>query len=86
MQKGIREKILWRCEFVDVVESLAIDRVKKLFGCEYANVQPHSGAQANMAAFFAMVKPGDTVLGMDLGHGGHLSHGSKVIFRKIFSF
>ena len=66
------------CEYVDVVETLAIERVKELFGCEYANVQPHSGAQANMAVFFAMVKPGDTVLGMDLGHGGHLSHGSKV--------
>ena len=66
------------CEFVDVVETLAIERAKQIFGCEYANVQPHSGAQANMAVFFAIVKPGETVLGMDLGHGGHLSHGSKV--------
>lgn len=61
---------------MDEVESLAIERAKKLFGCEYANVQPHSGAQANMAVFFAMLKPGDTVLGMNLNHGGHLTHGS----------
>ncbi|SHI55906.1 serine hydroxymethyltransferase [Parasporobacterium paucivorans] len=66
------------CEYVDIAENLAIDRVKKLFGCEYANVQPHSGAQANMAAFYAIVSPGDSVLGMSLAHGGHLSHGSKV--------
>ncbi len=66
------------CEYVDVVETLAIERAKKLFGCEYANVQPHSGAQANLAAFFAMVKPGDTVMGMNLAHGGHLTHGSPV--------
>lgn len=66
------------CEHVDVVESLAIDRAKELFGCEYANVQPHSGAQANMAVLFAMVKPGDTVMGMNLNHGGHLTHGSPV--------
>lgn len=65
------------CECVDVVESLAIERAKELFGCEYANVQPHSGAQANMTVFFAVLKPGDTVLGMNLAHGGHLSHGSK---------
>ena len=64
------------CACVDEVESLAIERAKKLFGCEYANVQPHSGAQANMAVFFAMLKPGDTVLGMNLNHGGHLTHGS----------
>ena len=64
------------CGCVDEVESLAIERAKQLFGCEYANVQPHSGAQANMAVFFAMLKPGDTVLGMSLNHGGHLSHGS----------
>ncbi len=64
------------CEYVDVVETLAIERAKKLFGCEYANVQPHSGAQANLAAFFAMLKPGDTVIGMNLNHGGHLTHGS----------
>ena len=66
------------CEYVDVVETLAIERAKKLFGCEYANVQPHSGAQANLAAFFAMVEPGDTVMGMNLAHGGHLTHGSPV--------
>ena len=64
------------CVCVDEVERLAIERAKKLFGCEYANVQPHSGAQANMAVFFAMLKPGDTVLGMNLNHGGHLTHGS----------
>ncbi len=66
------------CEYVDVVEDLARERAKKLFGCEYANVQPHSGAQANMAVFFAMLKPGDTVMGMNLAHGGHLTHGSPV--------
>jgi glycine hydroxymethyltransferase len=66
------------CEFVDIAENLAIDRAKKLFGCTYANVQPHSGAQANMAVFFALVKPGDTVMGMNLAHGGHLTHGSPV--------
>ncbi len=64
------------CVCVDEVETLAIERAKKLFGCEYVNVQPHSGAQANMAVFFAMLKPGDTVLGMNLNHGGHLTHGS----------
>ncbi|MEG0391261.1 MAG: serine hydroxymethyltransferase [Anaerovoracaceae bacterium] len=64
------------CEHADVVETLAIERAKKLFGCTYANVQPHSGAQANMAVFFAIVKPGDTVMGLDLNCGGHLSHGS----------
>lgn len=68
------------CENVDVVENIAIDRVKKLFGCEYANVQPHSGAQANMAVFFAMLNPGDTYMGMSLDAGGHLSHGSPVNF------
>ncbi|WP_099468663.1 serine hydroxymethyltransferase [Konateibacter massiliensis] len=66
------------CECVDVVENLAIERAKELFGCDYANVQPHSGAQANMAVFFAMLKPGDTVMGMNLDHGGHLTHGSPV--------
>lgn len=66
------------CEYVDIAESLAIERAKKLFGCTYANVQPHSGAQANMAVFFALVKPGDTVMGMNLDHGGHLTHGSPV--------
>ncbi len=65
------------CQYVDIVEDLARDRAKKLFGCTYANVQPHSGAQANMAVFFALVKPGETVMGMNLDHGGHLSHGSS---------
>lgn len=68
------------CECVDIVENLAIERAKKLFGCDYANVQPHSGAQANMAVQFAMLKPGDTVMGMNLDHGGHLTHGSPVNF------
>jgi len=66
------------CEFVDVAESLAIERVKKLFGAEYANVQPHSGSQANQAVYMAMLNPGDTILGMSLAHGGHLTHGSAV--------
>ena len=66
------------CEYVDIVEQLAIDRAKKLFGAEYANVQPHSGAQANMAVFFALLTPGDTVMGMNLTDGGHLTHGSPV--------
>lgn len=66
------------CEYVDVVEQLAIDRAKKLFGAEYANVQPHSGAQANTAVYFALLKPGDTILGMNLTDGGHLTHGSPV--------
>ena len=68
------------CEFVDVAESLAIDRAKALFGAEHANVQPHSGAQANMAAYFTLIKPGDTVLGMSLAHGGHLTHGHPLNF------
>ena len=66
------------CECVDVVENIAIERAKKLFGAEYANVQPHSGAQANLAVYFAFLKPGDTVMGMNLDHGGHLTHGSPV--------
>ncbi|MBE5879315.1 MAG: serine hydroxymethyltransferase [Lachnospiraceae bacterium] len=66
------------CDCVDVVENLAIERAKKLFGCDYANVQPHSGAQANMAVQFAVLKPGDTIMGMNLDHGGHLTHGSPV--------
>lgn len=66
------------CEYVDVVEDLARERAKKLFGCEYVNVQPHSGAQANMAVFFAILQPGDTFMGMNLAHGGHLTHGSPV--------
>lgn len=72
------------CECVDVVENIAIDRAKRLFGCDYANVQPHSGAQANMAVFVAMLKPGDTVLSMSLDHGGHLSHGSPVNFSGMY--
>ena len=72
------------CEFVDAAEQLAIERAKALFGAEHANVQPHSGTQANMAVFFAMLKPGDTVLSMDLAHGGHLSHGSRKNFSGQF--
>ena len=66
------------CEFVDVAEQLAIDRAKKLFDCNYANVQPHSGAQANMAVYYALATPGDTIMGMNLTDGGHLTHGSPV--------
>lgn len=72
------------CEFVDMAENLAIERAQKLFGCEYVNVQPHSGSQANMASYFALIKPGDTILGMDLSHGGHLTHGSPVNFSGKF--
>ena len=68
------------CECVDVVEDLAIERAKKIFGCEYVNVQPHSGAQANMAVEFAMLEPGDTIMGQNLDHGGHLTHGSPANF------
>ncbi len=71
------------CEFIDVAEDLARDRAKQLFGCDHANVQPHSGSTANMAVYFAVMKPGDTVLGMDLAHGGHLTHGAKVNFSGI---
>ena len=75
------------CEFVDVAESLAIERAKKLFGAEYVNVQPHSGSQANMATYFALLEPGDTVLGMDLAHGGHLTHGAKASFSgQLYNF
>ena len=75
------------CEFVDVAESLAIERAQELFGAAYANVQPHSGSQANMAAYFALLSPGDTILGMDLSHGGHLTHGSPVSFSgRLFHF
>src|SRR5256886_1625222 len=74
------------CEFVDVVERAAIDRAKALFGAEHANVQPHSGAQANMAVYFTQLKPGDTVLGMNLAHGGHLTHGHPLNFSgKLFA-
>src|SRR5688572_13366767 len=73
------------CEYVDVAERLAIERCKQLFGADYANVQPHSGSQANAAVYFALLKPGDTVLGMSLAHGGHLTHGAKVNFSgKLF--
>ena len=75
------------CEFVDEAEHLAIDRAKQLFGAEHANVQPHSGAQANAAAYLALLQPGDTVLGMALDQGGHLTHGSKVNFSgKLYNF
>lgn len=75
------------CEYVDMVENLALERATKLFGCGYANVQPHSGSQANMAAYLAFLKPGDTILGMDLSHGGHLTHGSPVNFSGLlFNF
>src|SRR5687767_8307643 len=72
------------CEFVDVAEQLAIDRAKKLFGADHANVQAHSGAQANMAVYFAFLDPGATILGMNLSHGGHLTHGSSVNFSGRF--
>ncbi|MDN8157030.1 serine hydroxymethyltransferase, partial [Acinetobacter baumannii] len=68
------------CEFVDVIEQMAIDRAKELFGADYANVQPHAGSQANSAVYLALLNPGDTVLGMSLAHGGHLTHGAKVSF------
>ncbi|WP_159053294.1 aminotransferase class I/II-fold pyridoxal phosphate-dependent enzyme, partial [Streptomyces regalis] len=68
------------CEHVDVAEQIAIDRIKELFGAEYANVQPHSGASANQAALFALAQPGDTILGLDLAHGGHLTHGMRLNF------
>src|SRR5690606_20447210 len=71
------------CEYVDIVEDLARDRAKEIFGAEHANVQPHSGAQANMAVYFTVLEPGDTVLGMNLSHGGHLTHGSPVNFSGI---
>jgi len=75
------------CEFVDQAENLARERVQQLFGAAYANVQPHSGSQANMAVYFSFLKPGDKVLGMDLSHGGHLTHGSPVNFSgQLYSF
>src|SRR5215467_9619589 len=73
------------CEYVDIAEALAIERAKKLFQCEYANVQPHSGSQANQAVYAAVLKPGDSVLGMSLAHGGHLTHGAAVnVSGKLF--
>jgi glycine hydroxymethyltransferase len=72
------------CEYVDIAEQLAIDRAKKLFGADYANVQPHSGSQANAAAYYALIQPGDAILGMSLDHGGHLTHGAKVNFSGKF--
>jgi len=82
-----RKRYYGGCEFVDVAEELAIERAKKLFGADYVNVQPHSGSQANTAAFAAMIQPGDTVLGMSLAHGGHLTHGSPVNFSgKLYKF
>lgn len=75
------------CRYADEVETLAIERAKKIFGADYANVQPHSGSQANMAVYFALLRPGDTVLGMDLAHGGHLTHGSPVSFSgQLYNF
>ena len=79
-----RKRYYGGCEYVDVVEELAISRAKALFGAEHVNVQPHSGTQANMGVYFAVLKPGDTIMGMDLSHGGHLSHGSRVSFSGIF--
>ena len=71
------------CEYVDIVEDIARDRAKEIFGAEYVNVQPHSGAQANMAVYFTILEQGDTVLGMNLSHGGHLTHGSPVNFSGV---
>ncbi len=79
-----RKRYYGGCEYADVVENLAIKRAKELFGAEHVNVQPHSGTQANMAVYFSMLKPGDTILGMNLSHGGHLSHGASVNFSGIF--
>ena len=74
------------CEYADIVEQLAIDRAKELFGADYVNVQPHSGSQANAAVYGALINAGDTILGMDLAHGGHLTHGAKVGFSgKIYN-
>src|SRR5512141_204030 len=71
------------CEFADIVENLAIERAKKIFGAEHVNVQPHSGSQANMAVYFAVLRPGDKILGMNLSHGGHLPHGASVNFSGV---
>ena len=74
------------CEYIDVVEQICIDRLKELYGADYANVQPHSGSQANQAVYFAILKPGDTIMGMNLGHGGHLTHGSPAnLSGKLFN-
>jgi len=82
----IAKRFYGGCEFVDLVEQLAIERLKKLYGAEYVNVQPHSGSQANQAVYFAILKPGDTIMGMNLGHGGHLTHGSPAnLSGKLFS-
>ena len=72
------------CQFVDIAETLAISRVTQLFGCKFANVQPHSGSSANAAVYMALLQPGDTILGMSLAHGGHLTHGAKVSFSGKF--
>jgi glycine hydroxymethyltransferase len=76
-ERYVNRRYYWDCEFVDAAEQLAIDRVKRLFGAEYADVQPHSGSQANQAVYLAVLKPGDVILGMSLAHGGHLTHGSS---------
>jgi len=82
----IAKRFYGGCEFVDQVEQLAIDRLKQLYGAEYVNVQPHSGSQANQAVYFAVLKPGDTIMGMNLGHGGHLTHGSPAnLSGKLFN-
>ncbi len=74
------------CEYVDIAEKLAIERLKQLFDCDYANVQPHSGSQANQAVYLALLQPGDTILGMSLAHGGHLTHGARVnVSGKLFN-
>ena len=88
MPKVIRENAYYGgCQKVDVVENLAIERVKELFWAEHANVQPHSGAQANMAAYLSMIQPGDTVLGLKLDHGGHLTHGATFnLSGKLYNF
>ena len=72
------------CEYVDEAENIARDRLKELFGAEYANVQPHSGSSANMAVYYSFLKPGDTVMGLSLAHGGHLTHGSPVNFSGVY--
>ena len=85
MQKAIQVRRYYGgCEYVDIVEDLARDRAKEIFGAEHVNVQPHSGAQANMAVYFTVFKPGDTVLGMNLSHGGHLTHGSPLTLVEFY--